>query len=113
MKKDALIFIKHVLEYIEKIEVNLKGANKKVFLKDENLHDATIRRLEIIGEAIKNVPLSFRKKYPQIEWKLIAGFRDKLIHHYFGVDNEKVWGVIKDELPILKEKIKFILDSES
>jgi len=69
-----------------------------------------LRRLEVIGEAVKNLPLDFREKYPNIDWKKIAGLRDVLIHAYFGVSLERIWVIVKDDLPDLKKKIKKILD---
>ena len=108
MKKDSTIFLKHIKENIELIENQIK--TKKIFMKDKDMQDATLRRLEIIGEAVKNLPDSFRNKYPQTPWKAIAGFRDKLIHHYFGVDMEKVWKVLSDDLPKIKKEIDQILE---
>ena len=67
-----------------------------------------MRRLEIIGEAAKNVPDDFRKKHPIEEWKKISGMRDVLIHAYFGINLERVWNAVKNDLPDLKEKIKSI-----
>jgi len=107
-----LVFIQHIKEYIIKIENSLKETKYEAFLKDEDLKDMLIRRLEIIGEAAKNVPQEFRKKYPKIEWIAIARLRDKLIHHYFGVDLEKVWAIIKEDLPKLKLNIREILEKE-
>ncbi len=69
-----------------------------------------MRRLEIIGEAVKNVPEDFRTKYPDIPWRQIAGMRDVLIHAYFGVNLRRVWKVIKEEIPELKLKILKILE---
>ncbi len=109
MKKDTIVFIKHILESIEDIEKFSDGLSNAQFLKDELRQNAIIRKLEITGEAAKNIPTSFRNKYPLIEWKRIAGLRDKLIHNYFGVNLERVWNIIKKDIPDLKKKIKAIL----
>ncbi len=82
--KDDNIYIKHILESICLIETYLKGVTKQEFLSSLKLQDAIIRRLEIIGEATKKVSIGFRKKYPAIPWKEMAGTRDILIHEYFG-----------------------------
>ena len=67
----------------------------------------------MIGEAVKNVPLDFRKKYPSIEWKAIAGTRDIMIHAYFDVDYDAVWDIAKKDLPALKKEVKRILDEKA
>jgi uncharacterized protein with HEPN domain len=72
--------------------------------------NAVIRSLEIIGEAVKHIPSDFRKKYPEINWKNIAGMRDVLIHEYFGIDNIVLWSTVQDRIPELIDKIKLILD---
>ncbi len=112
MKKDISIFLGHILETIERIENTLGYADKNKFSDDVDIQDAIIRRLEVIGEAAKNIPESFRNMYPLVQWAKIAGLRDKLIHFYFGVDLEKVWAVVKDDLSPLKKQIKEILAAE-
>ncbi len=112
MKKDAFVFLQHILGAIERIENNLDDLNKENFSDNVDLQDATVRRLEIIGEAAKNIPFEFRKDYPTIPWKEIVGMRDRLIHHYFGVNLERIWSTVKDDLPPLKKQIKEILAAE-
>lgn len=68
-----------------------------------------MRRLEIIGEATKNIPEDFRKEHPDIPWREIAGMRDILIHEYFGVDLELTWTTVKENLPNLKQKLSRII----
>ena len=74
---------------------------------------ASIRSIEVIGEAAKNIPDSFKEKYPEIVWKDIIGTRDKLIHHYFGVDLNAVWKVGKEDIPELKISIYVMLKQDN
>ena len=83
-------------------------------MDNTQIQDAVLRRLEIIGEAVKNIPQSFRDKYPRIPWKNIAGLRDILIHEYFGVNLRRAWKVAKDDILGLKQeltKVRKDLDS--
>ncbi len=112
MKKDLLVFIKHILVSIKDIESFSKGLSKDKFVKDNLRQNAIIRKIEIIGEAVKNLSDSFKNKYSEVLWKEIAGTRDKIIHHYFGVDLDIIWKIIKTDLPKLEKKIIKILKKE-
>jgi len=86
MKKDPAIFLEHILESIERIEEFTKGTSKENFLNSVQLQDSVIRRIEIIGEASKNIPDDFKRTHSDAPWSEMARTRDKLIHGYFGVD---------------------------
>ena len=109
MKKDPIVYLSHILDSIEKIEEYSSGLSKKEFLASTKAQDAVMRRLEIIGEAVKNLSPSFKKNYPDIPWKQAAGMRDVLIHEYFGVDAGLVWNTIKKDLEKLKKQIEKII----
>ncbi len=109
MKKDPKIFVSHILDSIELIEQYSKKMTQAKFLKRPASQDAIIRRLEIIGEAVKNLPAPFKGKYSKVPWKQIAGMRDILIHEYFDVDLILTWKVVKQELPSIKKQLFEIL----
>jgi uncharacterized protein with HEPN domain len=112
MKKDPIIYIQHITECISRIKEYTEGINEDAFLKSNLIQDAVIRNFEIIGEATKKLNEDFRDKYSEIEWKKIAGMRDKLIHEYNGVDLWAVWGVVEKIIPILDTQITDILRKE-
>ena len=112
MKRDYKLFIKDIFDAIESIEEFVAGMNFEEFKNDDKTVNAVVRKLEIIGEATKNIPDEIKEKYPMLPWKEMAKIRDKLIHGYFVVDFEIVWKVVKEELPLLKPEIEEILQEE-
>jgi len=105
MKKDPKIFLEHILQCIERVEQYVEGVTKKQFLESVQLQDSVIRRIEIMGEAVKNIPTQIKDKYPDIPWQEIAGMRDILIHEYFGVDLGLTWKVATKDIHQLKKRI--------
>lgn len=110
MKRSVRLFLEDIIEQIELINKSTKNTDIEKFLKNKDLQDATVRRLEIIGEAAKQIPESIRKKNPRIEWKKIAGVRDIIIHAYFELDLDLIWDVVCNKLSPLKENIAEILE---
>lgn len=90
----------------------LRNIQKVSTLKNSGIvliQDGVVRNLEIIGEAVKNIPEDIKRNNPDVEWRKIAGLRDILVHAYFGIDVEVVWDIVKNKVPELKEKIEKIL----
>ena len=110
MNRDPRILIEEIMESIARIEEYTRGIERDEFFQEAWIQDAVIRRLEIIGEAVKNIPDDFRARDADIPWRQIAGMRDVLIHVCFGVNLERVWMVVVRDLPDLKSRISGILD---
>lgn len=109
MNRDDSVYLKHIIDAIEKIESYSRDLEAVSFYATDLVQDACIRQLLVIGEAAKAISTSMRKKYSHIPWNDIAGMRDKLVHQYFGIDLEKVWLTIQEDLPFLKIEIEKIL----
>jgi uncharacterized protein with HEPN domain len=102
-------FLEHIAEEIKYLIHNSQALAYETFVYNETLKRSFVRALEVIGEATKNLPPEFRKKYPEVQWKELAGLRDILIHQYFGIDYRSVWDVVKNKVPKLQEYIESIL----
>jgi len=105
MSRSNLEYIRHMLDEIDYIERAGKGIDREVFLRDETLRRSFVRSIEIVGESAKKVSEDFRGQHSEIEWRKIAGMRDRLIHDYFGVDYGLVWDVVETNLPKLKRQL--------
>ncbi len=103
--------LKDILRRVEVIKENTKDLNYEEFKNSEWDVSAVVRNLEVIGEAVANLPDDFKKEHPEVEWRDIKGFRNIAIHQYWKVDKEIVWEIIQEELDPLQKKIKKILES--
>jgi len=106
--RDLRDYINDLIEACEDILSFTKGMSYSDFAGDKKTINAVIRSLEVIGEASKKLPVSFRNNYPDIPWKQMAGMRDKLIHEYFGIDKQMVWQVVERHIPDILILIKEI-----
>lgn len=108
---EIITYLKHILDAIQVINEYTGEVSAEEFYNIKILQDGVIRQLEIIGEAVKNIPASLTNKYSEIPWKDIAGTRDKLIHDYFSVDLETVWLTVQQDLPELQEAIHKMINN--
>lgn len=109
MSRNVELFIKDILEYMERAEEYVKGYSFKSFLADKKTCDSVLRCMEVIGEATKGVPETLRNNYPAVPWRDMAGMRDKVIHGYYVVDFGMVWLVVKEDIPKIKPMIVEVL----
>jgi len=110
MPRDFRVYLEDILEAIARIQRYTQGLSQDAFADDQRTVDAIVRNLEVIGEAVKQLPAEVRLRAPAVEWQKIAGLRDILIHQYFGIDIEIVWDVVQTKLPDLRAAVLSILD---
>lgn len=113
MSMSTLEYLRHILEEAEYLWAQARGFSKAQFDQDPTLKRAFMRSLEIIGEATKKLPAEIKERYPHIEWRAMAGMRDRLIHDYFGVDYDIVWDVVTNKIPQLRQEIEAIVERET
>lgn len=109
MPRDPSVYLEDILTASERIASYVEGYTRESFGQDPKTVDAVVRNLEIIGEAVKQVPAAIRERDPDIEWTKIAGLRDVLIHAYFGVDLDIVWDIVTNKVPGLAQQVKALI----
>lgn len=107
--KDDKLYLIHIIECIERIESYIQKANKETFINTPLIQDAVIRNLQILAESSQRLSEKMKRTQPKIDWYRIAGFRNVLVHDYLGVDLEKTWNIVENELPVLKKAVRAMM----
>ena len=109
MKKDDTVYLRHILDAIERIADYTKGTSAEQFMQSQLVQDGVVRQLEIIGEASRNLSDEFRQEHLQVPWSQMIGLRNRIIHAYFNVNLHIVWEIVQKDLAPLKQQVKHIL----
>lgn len=99
-------YLDDMIGFAEKVIAYTDGLDQERFVDSGLNYDATIRNLELIGEAATNIPDEVRQSYPQIPWRMVIATRNKLIHGYLGIDNDTLWSIIQDDVPVLLKELQ-------
>jgi len=111
--RDYRLFLQDILKSMDSIQGFVAGMTLDDFIADDKTSSAVIRKLEIVGEAVKQIPSTIREQYPEVTWKEMAGMRDVLIHFYFGVNLKLVWKTIQEDIPLARQQITGVLNDLS
>ena len=110
MKKDDSVYLHHIIDAFVQIEYYADGVSQEEFLRNRLLQDGVIRQLEVMGEAARNLSDDLRNEHPEIPWRQMVGLRNRMIHAYFNIDLQIIWEIVQGDMPVLKEKMKRILN---
>ncbi len=113
MSRDWQLYLEDMLICCNKALDYTRGLELPDFLANAMMYDAVVRNLEILGEAAKNIPDEIRRQHPQVEWRKIAGLRDVLAHAYFGLEDETLWDIVRNKLPVLRLQLQQIQGENS
>ena len=112
MSREWRLYLEDILECGGRVLEYIQGLDFEGFLAHRMAYDAVVRNLEIIGEAAKNLPDEIRARYPDVEWRKIVGLRDVLAHVYFGLEDETLWDIASNKVPMLMSHVRKILAAE-
>jgi uncharacterized protein with HEPN domain len=112
MKRDIGLYLDDILQSIKRIKDSTLDLTLEQFIKDLDIQDAIIRRIEIMGESAKQIPEEYKTQHPEVPWRKITGTRDVFIHDYFEVNLERIWDIIQNDLIPLKEQVEAMLKEQ-
>ena len=112
MSRSLQLYLEDICTSCAKVQRYTLNMSLEDFVADERTYDAVVRNLQIIGEAVKQIPPEVRDQYPAVEWRKIAGLRDILAHAYFSLENETLWDIVQNKVPALQEEMQRMVQQE-
>ncbi|MGB3512775.1 MAG: DUF86 domain-containing protein [Microcoleaceae cyanobacterium] len=112
MSRNLQLYFEDIIVASDKVMRYTEGMGLREFVADERTFDAVVRNLQIIGEAVKQIPPEMRSRYPQVEWRKIAWLRDVLAHAYFSLQDEMIWVLVQTKIPELLVEVRIIVNQE-
>ncbi len=112
MSRSLQLYLQDICTSCAKVQRYTLNMTLEAFVSDERTYDAVVRNLQIIGEAVKQIPPEVREQYPAVEWRKIAGLRDILAHAYFSLENETLWDIVQNKVPALQEQMQRMVQQE-
>ena len=109
-KREWKFYIEDMVRFSQNVLAYTEGLDQAAFITDRLTYDATLRNLELIGEAATHVPDKIRQTFPEIPWRLIIATRNRLIHAYLGIDDDTIWSIIQDDIPALLKGLERVAD---
>ena len=110
MSRDYKVYLEDIQQAAAKIRKYTAGLSFEGFAADDKTQDAVVRNLEIIGEAVRNLPEEIRAQRPGVDWQKISGLRNILIHEYFGIEITIIWDIVQNKVPVLEEQVSGLLE---
>ena len=105
-EREWQFYIDDMIRFAENVQTYTSGMDQAMFVASALNYDATLRNLELIGEAATHIPENIREGNPSIPWRMIIATRNRLSHAYLGIDNDTLWSIIRDDVPALLENLK-------
>jgi uncharacterized protein with HEPN domain len=107
-KREWRFYLDDMIDFGRKVLSYTDNLDQQAFVANGLTHDASLRNLELIGEAATHIPVEIRNQYPEIPWRMVIATRNRLIHGYLGIDNDTLWSIIRTELPELLTQLQAI-----
>ena len=111
-RRDWRLYVEDMLDFAQQAVSYTHGMDQQAFIADRLTYDATLRNIELIGEAASRIPAQIRRAHPEFEWQRMVATRNRVAHAYLGIDDDVIWDIIRTDLPELLDGLRRLLEEE-